>query len=142
LIAIRLNIHDAELPVFVLAMGGHGPPKADGVIRHGYIGMVAGRHQDSIAVSNDSHKFRIFGIGINELNTERRAGHVEIDIHLLEHDTMFVGWPTGPVARVGECETEEKPARLDVFSDDDVDLPLLAGSASLKLREESALTEV
>jgi hypothetical protein len=45
---------------------------------------------------------------------------------------MFVGWPTGPVARVGECETEEKPTRLDVFSDDDVDLPLLAGSASLK----------
>ena len=91
--------------------------------------MITYRHQDSVAIANDSYQFRVLGIRIDQLNAIGRAGHIEIDIHFLEHGGVFVGRPTRPVARVKDREPEKEPCCFDVLPDNNVDVALLADRA-------------
>src|SRR5215470_15941382 len=78
-----LDVDDSELAVFDFPVRRHHPHKVDRMAGHRNVGMKPLRHHDGIAISDYTDKFRFFGACVNELNTERRGGHVVVDVQLL-----------------------------------------------------------
>src|SRR5258708_14231961 len=83
---------------------------------NGDVWMEAAGDQHGVAVAHYGHNFRIFDVVVDELNAIGGSGHVEIHIYLFQQWSVFVGRPTGPVARVGDGETDKQSSRLNVLT--------------------------
>src|SRR5262245_1477237 len=50
---LRLDVDDAVLAIFLLAVGGHHPEEVDRSAWCSHVGMIAGRHQRDVAFADD-----------------------------------------------------------------------------------------
>ena len=103
------------LPVFALAMGGHGSEKTDRMARHRNVRMKSAGHKHCIALPDDRHQLRILSMVIHKLNSERRIRHVEINIHLFQHLGVFVRRPARPVTGFGDGKSGNQPSSFNIL---------------------------
>src|SRR5690348_9883191 len=102
--------------------------------RHSNIGMITTGHEHGIAVTHRNYKLGILGIVVHKLQSVRRRRHIEIDIHLLEHFSVLVRRPAGPVAWLGKSKSHKQPASLDILTDANIQMALLTGFAGSELQ--------
>src|ERR1035438_3247924 len=110
----RLHVHHAELAVFLFLMRRHGPQEADAMAGNGNVGVIPRGHQDGVAIAHHRDQLGILRVVVDELDGESRVGHVEVDVHFLQHGGVLVGRPTGPVAGFGNGETEHQASGVNV----------------------------
>src|SRR5882724_3104260 len=63
-------------------------------------------------------------VGVNQLESEGRRGHVYEHVDLLKHRSMLVRRPTCPIARQRSRNAHHQLARLNITSEQDIDLSM------------------
>src|SRR5205823_3369953 len=124
---------DAELTVFDSPVRRHRPEEANFVTGNRDVGVKSGRHQYGIAIAHHRDQLRTVSVVIHKLDGERWIWHLKVHIYLLQHFAVLVRRPTGPITRIGHCEPGNQPSRLNVFSQEHVNLTLAAGAPCAEL---------
>ena len=106
----------------LLAGGGHHPEELDGSAGRRHVRMIALRHQHDVAFADDRRQFRLAIVGVDELNAERGARHVDVEVRFFGELRVLVRRPRRPVARLAERDAGHDAAGLDVLAEQHVQL--------------------
>src|SRR5277367_7107718 len=92
-----IDVYKAPFAVEHLAVRCHDPHKIQLRTGYGDVRVVALRQKDSVAVANHLYLCRADSVGVDQLKSESRLGHVNEDIDFLKHRSVFVRGPACPV---------------------------------------------
>jgi hypothetical protein len=101
---------------------------------NGNVGMISAGNQHCVTVPYDSGHFWFGCIGVNELDTERRIGHVEINVYLFQHRGVFMRRPARPVSGIGLSDSGNESTRLNIFGKQHVQVARASWSARAELQ--------
>jgi hypothetical protein len=117
-------LYHSPLAVDDFAMCGHDPDEVQGCTRNGDVGMVSLWQKNRVAIAYHLYLCGADSIGVDQLESEGRRGHVDEHVYLLEHRGVFVRRPTCPIAGQGSRDAYYQLARLNITSEQDIDLSM------------------